>query len=148
VNELQKTKKRDRKSVADTQHIDLGDIPTTILAELIGYTKKTEIPIFEEFCAELGVIPEFIINIDNDSIRTAIKILENKKKATLERKIYDAQLNATIGANLLKSWREESGKPTPLTIHQIANGHQLREAGLSEEEIDFYYEINDKIFPR
>jgi hypothetical protein len=43
----------------------------------------------------------------NERLQELLELLETKKRGALERMIYAAQLNATIGANLLKTWREQ-----------------------------------------
>jgi len=73
---------------------------------LLGYIDKTDLPILEEFCVQQKISLEEFLESANDKIRELLKLLETKKRATLERMIYSGQLNATIGAHLIKYWRE------------------------------------------
>jgi hypothetical protein len=77
--------------------------------KLDEYIKATEIPILGEFSVSIG-FSEWRIKAEAEEskyLQYLVSYLESKKKAALERKIYNGELNATIGANLLKTWREK-----------------------------------------
>jgi hypothetical protein len=69
----------------------------------------------------------------NDHLRELLKLLETKKRGALERMIYGAELNATIGANLLKTWREQEDKSSAAEakISELLNEikQQAKESG-------------------
>ena len=114
-----------------------------VASVLLDYVKKTEIPILSEFCVQNDLYEEFLLQYSNDSsyLRTAILFLENKKRASLERKIYSGELNATIGAHLMKTWREIV-VPEPPAKFRVATITELDELDLTNEEIAIYAKIN------
>jgi hypothetical protein len=85
----------------------------TIIQKISGqlelYFTETEVPIFEEFCTLFGYPTNFVLNISEENVRLKVLLdmMKTKKRASLERKIYNSEINATIGAQLMKSWREE-----------------------------------------
>jgi hypothetical protein len=106
-----------------------------LVIAMVSYIEKTEIPIIAEFCAELYIFEEFLLTeaAKSQTLQRTIKLLENKKRAALERKIYTSELNATIGANLLKTWREE--KPEiPTATHRAVTIFDFDNIGISEAE--------------
>ena len=113
-----------------------------IAVDLLEYVKKTEIPILSEYCAENDLYEEYLLQYSSDSpaLQTIIRILENKKRAALERKIYSAELNATIGAHLMKTWHEIVIPEAPPKIRNI-DFTQFDEAGISREQQDIYYSV-------
>jgi len=145
----QSTKTRNRKSVANLQQVKSEELPSAIAAGLMAYTNQTETPILSEYCAEVLLYEEFILSMAANSgeIELAVKILENKKRASLERKIYTQELNATIGANLLKSWREEI-TPEQAPKLRSATVLELHEVGASNEEIKIFFDIIRKLETR
>jgi hypothetical protein len=140
----QKSKTRNKRSVADLQQIDPEQLPLILTNLLTDYIKKTDIPILSEFCAELDIYEEALLMFCSDSkeLRMMIKILENKKRAALERKIYTQELNATIGANLLKTWREnESVIPEQQPKVRHLTPSELIDLGTTEEEYIIYSDL-------
>ena len=82
---------------------------TCMIAEQLNeYINKTEIPILSEFCSEYGYFEDLITSAaaSDDAIKIMLKLFEAKKRGKLERMIYTGELNATIGAHLMKSWKE------------------------------------------
>jgi len=79
-----------------------------IIASLREYIINTDLPILREFCAENNYPEENIISLaaENRLIGIFLNLMETKKRAKLERMIYNGELNATIGLHLLKSWGE------------------------------------------
>jgi len=94
--------------MTDLENIKPEEFTKTLNMLLLAYINETEVPILSEFCALLNLWEEYIFDLADKSniINATIKVLENKKRSALERKIYTGELNATIGGNLLKSWRE------------------------------------------
>jgi len=84
-------------------------ITQKISSELEIYFTETEVPIFQEFCTLYGYPTAFVLNIAEKNVRLKVLLdmMATKKRAALERKIYNSELNATIGSQLMKSWREE-----------------------------------------
>ena len=78
-----------------------------IAKQLNEYIAETEIPILSEFCSKYGYFEDLITAAaSDDTIKIMLKLLEAKKRGRLERMIYTGELNATIGAHLIKSWKE------------------------------------------
>jgi hypothetical protein len=126
--DVAKRKKRNSLERVEEPRPDVvDDAPLVKIMPLIEYIEETEIPILSEYCAYIGVYEDiFKKHCDDEKTQFLLKILENKKRAALERKIYSGELNATIGGQLLKRWNEEmrpeEKKPThiPLTIYELA----------------------------
>ena len=78
-----------------------------VIEKLDAYISATDIPILGEFCYKIGLDEALLTKIKDTELKNLLTRLENKKKAALERRIYDAELNATIGSHLLKTWRED-----------------------------------------
>ena len=141
----QEKKASNRKSVASLQPFSPEALPKAIAVTLTEYISKTELPILSEFCVEYDLYEELIIAMcpESKEIYHAIKILENKKRAALERKIYTSELNATIGAHLMKNWAEivvpEKQK------YRVALLIELDELELTSEEIKIYSDINRRL---
>jgi len=127
--------KKDQAAESDELHSKLRE-----------YVFVTEVPILAEFCAESNMYEEFILKLAQDDMMLLliIKILENKKRAALERKIYAQELNATIGAHLLKTWREAVQPEAPAKL-RVASLIELDELGLSDQEIKIYCDVQRKL---
>jgi len=89
---------------ADTEQKISEEAFIEMLKNLLEYTENTEIPIMTEFYAKNNIFRE---NLTMGIAKMLIKLCEQKKRAALERKIYSGELNATIGVQLLKQWRED-----------------------------------------
>jgi hypothetical protein len=80
-----------------------------LLNKLSKYIDETETPILCEFCAENKILEDyFYLHEDEAEAKRILKLLEQKKRASLERKIYEGKLNATVGTHLIKSWHEKN----------------------------------------
>jgi hypothetical protein len=84
-------------------------VACTISSEMGKYVSETQTPLLSEFCANYGYLDEIVkgLSRQDERLRLTLMALEGKKRSSLERRIYEGELNATIGAHLLKSWREE-----------------------------------------
>lgn len=139
----QTKKTRTRKSVANLQQsVSASEIPKYIALELMTYIQATETPILSEFCAQNYIYQEFLLKLaqEDPNIKTCVQILETKKRAALERKIYTQELNATIGGQLLKSWREIVPEAEPK--FRVASIEELDALELTDAEIKTYAKIN------
>jgi len=116
-------KTQQTESVENMEHIQDNDTPldddmiakgvsALIISELTPYIDETEIPILGEFCAAKKYVEDLVIVLGakDRHLGLILRILESKKRSSLERRIYEGELNATIGAHLLKTWREEEKK--------------------------------------
>jgi hypothetical protein len=115
----------------------------------MSYISKTEIPILAEYAADVGV-PEYYLRslaAVEVEFEYALKILETKKRAALERKIYSGELNATIGTHVLKMWREEP-PPKPIAELRTAAPQELWELGLSDWEVEMYGRVQRELIAR
>ena len=145
-------KKRNRKSDANPQQVidPTNPDPTKFLEavanSLTEYVKETDVPILAEYAANTGLYEELILQFafQSQEISFAIKLLENKKRAALERRIYEAELNATIGSQLLKSWREIV-VPEPPPKYRYVSVMELVELGLTDQEMEIYSDIQRKL---
>lgn len=101
----------------------LGKVCEVVAAELLAYAAGEDVPIIAEFCARLVISEKILLALATQSatLATALDVVDTKKRASLERRIYSTELNATIGANLLKSWREQ-----PITIEQTTDNRPWR----------------------
>jgi len=143
---MQNTKKRDRKSVATLQQTVEPTTPAECIAiDLMEYTKQTDVPILAEYCAKNELYEDFLLNLASKSkkLSISVKILQNKKRAALERKIYTAELNATIGVHLLKQWSEPVIPELPRL--RVATMDELFELKLSSEEIKIYSDVSREL---
>lgn len=106
--------------------------------ELSEYLAKTEIPILQEFCSQYGYTEEKINEKRSEPIiKELLERLETKKRGALERMIYSGELNATIGAHLLKAWRELP--PPPKTYPGSIDWNKL-----TDDEAKEYIRITHK----
>ena len=77
-----------------------------LIKELELYIEATEIPILHEFCVRVGLRDPFsdIYMRDNKELKKLYDVAKTKKRAALERKIYNNEMNATISVAILKSY--------------------------------------------
>jgi hypothetical protein len=138
--------KCNRNSVAILQQSGSPGYADLVAIHLLAYTRSTEIPILSEYCADNDLYEEYLLNLATDSLTLmgAVKLLETKKRAALERKIYNAELNATIGAHLLKLWRETTIPEPPPKLRSVTFD-ELWELELSDEEIDIFSRIERQL---
>jgi len=118
-----------------------------LAAALMKYIQETEVPILSEFCVQCSIYESAVKGLCSESelLRFAVNSLENKKRAALERKIYSQELNATIGAHLLKRWHEEAQAPPPEIKYRCYSLEELDEAGISREHQEILFEIERTI---
>jgi hypothetical protein len=147
---MQESSSRNRKSGADLQRFaDRDDLAECLAVDLMSYINKTDVPILAEYCAENKVYEDFILKHAKESLelQTAVAILETKKRGTLERMIYTSEINATIGGQLIKSWRE-TVLTEPPPKYRSATVEELDALELTDEEIQLYSRIQRNLPPR
>jgi hypothetical protein len=127
--------------------IEPGTKLEDVAINLLSYIQDTEVPILSEYCASISIYEEVLQLLANNSepLKTVLKILENKKRAALERKIYTAELNATIGAHLLKIWHESKPDIREPKVYKPFSIAEMDAAGFSNAEINVFCDLLRKI---
>jgi hypothetical protein len=106
------------------------------LKDIQTYLNETKVPILGEFCIKYDYSEE---EFDNDETLAIIKkMFERRKRVALERMIYSGELNATIGALLLKKW-QETEVPKQMPAHDIPWA-----INLTPEESKQYHKLTHK----
>jgi hypothetical protein len=105
-----------KKSAAETAIEEIKALPKDydaminfISAHFFTYITETDLPIAEEYFVRYGINAQMAdyMTSENKLFAMCVELLETKRRAALERMIFSGELNATIGSQMLKSWREE-----------------------------------------
>ena len=75
-----------------------------IAIDILSYVKNTEIPLLAEYAAQNDLHELYFQQLAaaDELLDAALRILETKKRAALERSLYSGELNATVGVHLIK----------------------------------------------